>query len=227
MWNPYIIIKASGLFDVSFRMQLFSTCSYGNPFARSNASSVGRPSAKRTNWISTWGFTDGKGTALWLVTSATRASSTAVLLRATWSSTWTRKHTPAFSVPSPLTAWICLKIMWPSMSMMAISPALPAKNGFQILSRWDAILIWSIAFGSLASTRLWIFQYCYRVMLHVSPFAQDKGIHVNWKLKRKSDQALLDVVLCHCSALSTKSLGVVLQSGIRRHCTVGWVVPYP
>lgn len=64
-------------------------------------------------------------------------------------------------------------------------------------------------------------------MLHVSPFAQDKGIHVNRKLKRKSGQALLDDVLGRCSALSAKSLDVVLQSGIRRHCTVGWVVPYP
>lgn len=146
MWNLYIVIKGNGLFNVSFRMQLFSTCSYENPFARSNASSVGRPSAKRTNWISICGFMDGKGTALWRVTSVTRASSTAVLLRATWSSTWTRKHTPAFSVLSPLTAWICLKITWPSMSMMAISPALPAKNAFQILSRWDAVLIWSTAF---------------------------------------------------------------------------------
>lgn len=145
MWVLYVIIKASGLF-VSFRMQLFSTCSYGNPFGRSNASSVGRPSGKRTNWISICGFMDGKGTALWLVTSATRASSTAVLSRATWSSTWTRKHTPAFSVLSRLTAWICLKIMWPSMSMMAISPALPAKNAFQILSRWGAVLVWSAAF---------------------------------------------------------------------------------
>ena len=153
MWNPHIIITANGLFHVSFRMQLFSTCSYGNPFARSNASSVGRPSAKRTNWISICGFTDGKGIALWLVTSVTRASSTAALSRATWSSTWTRKHTPASSVPSPLTAWICWKIMWPSMSMMAISPALPAKSASQILSRWDAVLIWSTGSGSLASTR--------------------------------------------------------------------------
>lgn len=71
------------------------------------------------------------------------------------------------------------------------------------------------------------FQYCSRVTLHVSSFLQDKGVRVSQKLKRKSDQALLDVVLCRWSALSTKSLGVVLQSSIRRHCTVGGVVPYP
>lgn len=152
-----MVMKANGLLDASFRMQLCNTCSSGNPSAHSNACSVGRRSGRRTSWTSTCGSMGGKGTALWLVTSATRASSTAVPLRATWSSTWTRKRTPAFSALNPSTAWISLRITWPSMSMMAISPAPPARNASQILSRWDAVLIWSTAFGSLSKT-LWVSQ---------------------------------------------------------------------
>lgn len=215
--------KTNGLFVVSFRMRHFSTCSYGNPSARSNASSVGRPSAKRTSWTSTCGFTGGKGTALWLVTSATKASSIAVLSRAIWSSTWIRKHTPAFSVPSPLTAWICLKIMWPSTSVMAISPALPAKNASRISSRWDAVLIWSAVshkhadYQSFSTVLVW---QC------VSDHSLKVKGSTSVKLKWKGDQTLLGVGSCHWSALSTPSQDVVLQSGIRK-LWEGWSPKVP
>lgn len=214
--------KTNDLLVVPFRTRRFSTCSYGNPSARSNASSAGRPSAKRTSWTSTCGFMGGKGTALWLVTSATRASSTAVLSRATWSSTWIRKHIPAFSVLSPLTAWICLKIMWPSTSAMAISPALPAKNAFRISSRWDAVLIWSAVshkrsdYQAFSTVLVW---HC------LSDHSLKVKGSTSVKLKRKGDQALLGVGSRHWRALSTPS-DVVLQSGIRK-LWEGWSPKVP